>query len=290
MQAALLHAKEILMQPTLDQILSLPEPRRHKEFLKIFLHLDRAQASLLKVVEANWRDKFRRLQSRLQEASKEQMLNETYLTWQQEGEVEFYNFYNELPILARVPLRSIRDNVISVTRTDELDSVLTAGEHRRYAHVRLPHSEQCLRMYAEGASGNVVRWHEAGIMQIAKNKRLHIRVQCKEPISLTLNREHGPKWDACLRDFSATGLGLSHHDRLPGDVDDILICDFRLEQRSVHVKGRICWKIREGSNTRLGLKLMLDHKNTQVLQSAAAQRQLRIIKELKMLGPPDCLL
>jgi len=254
------------------------------------LHFDRIQTALLNDVEKYWRTKLDDLHSKLIHEGQALMLSKASNTWLKAGQLDFYNYFEEIPIVASVIVRDVRENGISVGRTSDLVPVLVAGEHQRYAHVHLPHSELSLRMAVVGASRSAVHWRYAGILHVAKERRRDIRVKCSTPQAITVRRQHGPEWEATLRDFSATGLGNRNRGRLPGKPGDTLYCRFTMQHNKFDVTGCIQWKSDTPAASRIGLELATEYVSKQKLQYLVSQRQEKTRQQLQLRGTPDCLI
>jgi len=291
LQAALMHGRDVILQDRMFAVPSTETNRQYEEIQKILLHFDRMQTSLIHAIAQHWNQQFDVLRSQLVDEGQALMLSKARNTWLKAGCIEFYNYFDEMPVIANADIRDVRDDSISVSRTRELALVIAAGEHQRYAHVRLPNSKLCLRMVVESANRNAVHWKNAGILEIARERRQHIRILCAERQTAIVKRAHGPKWDVNMRDFSATGLGMAAEDRLPGKVGDMLLCNFQVRRTAFEFKGVIRWKSEADSgNARLGLELSTDHVGMQKLQHEVALRQKEVLGHLYMRGTPDCLM
>jgi len=287
LQAALMHSRDAVIQ---DRIPAVSSNQQHDEMQKILLHFDRMQASLIHAIEQHWYQQLGILRAQLADEGTALMLSKARNAWLKSGCIEFYNYFDEMPVTASAAVRDIREDGISVKLTRELALVIAAGEHQRYAYIRLPNSTLCLRMVVETANRNAVHWKNAGILEIAKECRRHIRIRCVKRQDAIVRRPHGPKWNVRLQDFSATGLGIAGINRLPGKVGDMLYCKFQMKQTTFEVKGLIRWKSEAGSEkARLGLELSTDHICMQKLQHEASLRQKEVLGNLRMRGIPDCL-
>ncbi len=291
LQTALMHGRNVILQDRVSAVSSMETYQLCEEIRKILLHFDRMQTSLIHAIAQHWDQQFDALRSQLVDEGQALMLSKARNTWLKAGCIEFYNYFDEMPVIANADIRDVRDDSISVNRTRELALVIAAGEHQRYAHVRLPNSKLCLRMAVESANRNAVHWKNAGILEIARERRQHIRVLCAEHQIAIVKRAHGPKWDVNMRDFSATGLGITAKDRLPGKVGDMLHCNFQVRQTTFEFKGVIRWKSEvDSGNARLGLELSTDHVGMQKLQHEVALRQKEVLGRLHIRGTPDCLM
>jgi len=290
LQAALMHGRDIILQDRMSAVSSM-EPHQREEIQNILLHFDHMQTSLIHAIAQHWNQQFDTLRSQLADEGQALMLSKARNTWLKAGCIEFYNYFDEMPVIANADIRDVREDSISVSRTRELALVITAGEHQRYAYVRVPGSKLCLRMVVESANRNAVHWKNSGILEIAKERRRHIRILCAENQTAIVRRTHGPKWDVNMRDFSATGLGIAGENRLPGKVEDMLHCNFQVRRTTFELKGQIRWKSEADSgHARLGLELSTDHIGMQKLQHEVTLRQKEVIGRLHMRGMPDCLM
>jgi len=289
--AALMHGRDVVLQDRMAAIPSTDMDQQHEEMQRILLHFDRIYMSLIHAIEQCRHQQLDALKAQLADEGQALMLSKARNIWLKAGCIEFYNYFDEMPVIANVTVRDIREDGVSVSLTKELALTIAAGEHRCYAHVRLPNSKLCLRMGVESASRNAVHWKNAGIMEIAKERRRHIRILCVEHQKAIVRRPHGPKWDITIRDFSSTGLGIVGEDQLPGKVGDMMHCSFQMRRTTFDLKGAIRWKSEgDSGKTRLGLELNTDHISMQKLQHEASLQQKEALGRLQMRGVPDCLI
>lgn len=286
----LIFAREIAMQARLPHIMSLSEEGRRRALQMLLSHYDCLQAELLRATENSWRTLLERSESQLLSEGQAHLITKARNRWLQSGEIELYNYYHEIPVIARVPLKGVREHGITVGRTPDLVLVLAAGEHGRFAHVRLPKSSLCLRLAVEGVHGQLVHWHDAGLLQTARENRRYMRVRCDSAIPIMLRTAADKEYPGRIVDFSASGLGIALAQPLSAQLGELLWCQTVIRDSEVATAGRLCWRRDDGEGARLGLELDVDQATQNRLHTEVARLRRQILGRLKMQGPPDCLM
>ena len=256
---------------------------------KTLLNFDRMQVLLLQAVDRHWQAEVNQLESRLLDAGNELLMTSARNQWIKDGEVELYNYYWEVPVIARVKVHQIRENGMSVLRTPKLMHVIAAGQHGQFAHIRLPDHNLCLRMAVESTHGQLVHLKPAGIFQVARERRRHIRVLYDKHIGISIRDSSGEKLQATLQNLSQSGFDISMQQELSANVGDSL--GYHLLIRSNEIDGTfvIRWMHKSKGYARLGVELDMDTAIEHKLQIEVAHRQKQILNALKMHGTPDCL-
>lgn len=257
---------------------------------EILGHYDRLQARWIHFLEDNWTGKIHTLEDRLAEKDQASLVQEAHTHWLKAGHVDLHNYHCEMPLVAQVNLVSMREHGFSVSCTPDLALLISASEQQRTAYLQLPGAALRLKLVVEGTSGRSVHFREERLLSLEREQRRHIRVMCKEPISMKIRHEKGPKWDAIIHNYSAFGLGISSTDKLPWPEGQALLCLFEMREKSMEVHGTVRWKIAANGLTRMGLELPREHAFVHLMQMQVAERQHEIIRELKVQGAPDTLL
>jgi len=256
---------------------------------KTLLDFDRMQALLLQAIDKHWQAKINELESRLLDAGNELLMASARNQWIKDGEVELYNYYWEVPVIARVKVHQVRENGLSVIRTPKLSHVIAAGQHGQFAHIRLPDLNLCLRLAVESAHGQLVHLKPAGVFQVARERRRHIRVLYDKHVGISIQDGSGEKLQATLQNLSQSGFDISMQQNLSANVGDRL--GYHLLIRSNEMEGSfvIRWIRKEKGYAQLGVELDMDTAIEHKLQIEVAHRQQQILNELKRHGIPDSL-
>ncbi|OIO70288.1 MAG: hypothetical protein COW19_08610 [Zetaproteobacteria bacterium CG12_big_fil_rev_8_21_14_0_65_55_1124] len=258
---------------------------------------DRLGLLLLQAVAKAWQAKVSELESRLSHAGSELEKAATRLRWVREGEVTLYNYFHEVPIMARVAVHNVRESGFGVDRSSDLVRVVAAGQHGRFAHIRLPDLASCLRLEVESVVGKHVNFRYAGAFETAKERRQHIRVQCGDVLHMTLSGASGQIIETAVRDISESGFGLNI--LRGGEVLNGETYAFDLSLQTGELKGscQVRWLDRAGGKStpdkadhgRCGVEIDLRPALLRRLQIEVSQRKKRILNELRALGTPDSL-
>ncbi|MDX8407542.1 MAG: PilZ domain-containing protein [Mariprofundaceae bacterium] len=255
----------------------------------VLRHFDQLQSHLLSELNNGWQERLRQARAQLVSEANAHLVSEACNHWLKEGCVELYNFYHEMPIMARVRLLSARGDGLHVSCVEDFIWVVAAGEHRRTVFARVPLSEQSLRFTLSQVHGSGVKLKYAGMVRHEREKRKHIRVQCDEPVRISMRRDKGPWWHAMIHDVSESGLGISSSEPLPWKVDEKLLCHFSLHDHQVKGGALVRWRNEIGDRVRLGLELDIGPASKKQLQHEVAETSKRLINHLKIGGLPDSL-
>ncbi|MDQ6972591.1 MAG: hypothetical protein Q9M30_08080 [Mariprofundaceae bacterium] len=253
-------------------------------------YFDHLSLMLIDMLEGQWRSRVSELESRLSVAGTELQMASARSRWSKEGEVTLYNYFREVPIMARVAIHDMREGGLAVAYSTDLVHVVAAGQYGKFAHIRLADLHSCLRLEVEGVLGGRVQFRFAGIFQTARERRRHIRVLCEDHLRLSLIDTDGQSVQASVNDICQAGLGLDMQMPLAAVVGDAF--DFKLSLRSGEVQGIgiLRWLNTAGARTQFGLDLDLTPALLRKLQLEVSQRQKRILSGLRMLGVPDSLI
>ncbi len=268
-----------------------------EELRNVFRHFDRLGFMLLQAVAKVWQVKVSGLESRLALAGTELQLASARTRWARDGEVTLYNYFQEVPIMACVAIHDVRDAGFGVERTADLIQVVAAGQHGRFAHIRLSDRYSCLRLEVESTVGKRVNFKYAGIFKTAQERRQHIRVHCEDTVQIWLTDAPGNRIDAVARDMSQAGFGLEVQQTHSIRIGDPL--DFELNLTTGQLRGS-CWvrwlsranteAEKSRSRQAFGVELDMTPALLRRLQVEVSRRKKRILGELKALGVPDSLI
>jgi len=268
-----------------------------EELRNVIRHFDRLGFMLLQAVAKAWQVKVSGLESRLALAGTELQLASARTRWARDGEVTLYNYFQEVPIMARVAIHDVRETGFGVERTADLIQVVAAGQHGRFAHIRLSDRYSCLRLEVESTVGKRVNFSYAGFFKTAQERRQHIRVHCEDTVQIWLTDASGNRIDAVVGDMSQAGFGLEVQQTHSIQIGDPL--DFELNLTTGQLRGSclVRWLSRadtEAGKSRyrhtFGVELDMTPALLRRLQVEVSRRKKRILNELKALGVPDSLI
>jgi len=265
---------------------------------KVIRQSDRLSLLLLNDVATSWRIKVDDLESRLSNAGSELQMAVARTRWARDGEVTIYNYFHEVPVMARVAVHDVRESGFGVEWSPDLVHVMAAGEYGRFAHIRLSDLTSCLRLEVESVVEKYVNFRYAGTFKTAKERRQHIRVLCKDGLPLTLSRASGQKTEAIVQDISQSGFGLTNLDQCAVQVGDTF--NFELELHPGKLKGtcQVRWRYKTGKkhtsdhagHGRIGVEIDLTPALLHRLQLEVSRRVKRVLAELRASGAPDSLI
>jgi len=256
------------------------------------LYYDRLTAILMQLATKQLRVSLHQAEANLLHKGQTLLLTRAKNRWLKDGVIELYNYFMEVPIIARVALLESREDGITVERTEDAVWAITAGEHGRFIQTRIPDSSLCLRMEVQSTAGQKIHLRDAGMLQIAKEKRSHIRVQSDSVIPVRITTPQGDAIDAAVQDYSEAGLGVSTQQRVQLKESDAIHIFMNMHGMEIDVDARVCWLKHASDQVRFGLDLDL-HGAAHIRQHL--QRQIviarrSIMSRLRMQGISDCLL
>lgn len=283
LHATLLYGRDLSLQQ---------QENRDTHLRTTLLYYDRLVAMLMQFSARQLQSKLNQAETNLIHEGQKLLLTRARNRWLKEGVIELYNYFLEVPIIARVELLESRDDGITVERTEDVVWAIAAGEHGRYIQTRIPESPLCLRLEVQGAAGHKIHLRDAGLLQIARERRCHIRVQCDTAIPVQIMHPHYGEVDAVVQDYSEAGLGVSTRQRVDFRENDKVHIFMNMLGMEVDIDARICWVRYADEHTRLGLDMTLEgvpHIRQHLQRQVVAARR-GVMSKLRMQGLPDCLL
>lgn len=282
LHAALLYGRDLLLQQG--------NPDGH--IRDALLYYDRLAAMLMQLSIKALQSKLDQAETTLLHEGQKLLLTKARNRWLKAGVIELYNYFMEVPIVARVALLESRDDGITIERTEEAIWAITAGEHGRYVLTRIPESSLCLRMEVQSAAGNKVHLRDAGMIQIAKERRCHVRVQSDTAIPIRITHPYCGEVDAMVQDYSEAGMGVSTRQRVDFQENERVHIFMNMRGMEIDVDAHVCWVRHTDEQTRLGLDLELEEVPyiRQHLQRQVATARRSIMSKLRMQGLSDSLL
>lgn len=255
---------------------------------EIIRQTDRLMLLLIQAQTEYWQAKTGGLESRLAAADAELQMASVRSRWLKDGEITIYNYFHEVPFMARVAIRDVRDTGVGVELNTDLVHVIAAGEFGRFAHVRLPGLHSILRLEVENCFGKRVNFRYAGIISTGQERRQNIRVLCEDLPDIALSDSSGERIMAAVRDLSRQGLGLVGSTAASLRVGDRLRFRTKLGEHELQGNCTVCW-LNASGQVRFGVELDLTPALVHRLQGEVSQRQKRIVSLLRIMGKPDSL-
>lgn len=291
LHASFIYCRDVMLRHRLPKLLEQPEPERLRAIELLLSHFDYIQAQFVDAMEQHWRIKLEHSESKLLDEGQAHLLTRARNLWLKDGFIELYNHHQQSLVSARVPVAGVREKGLSVALTPDLVLVLTAGEHRRYTHTRLPDANFVLRLAVEGKHGQTVHLHDAGIMQAPSEHRRYVRAQAAMLVPVTLFADDGQPWHGVVQDYSSLGLGVQiKKEGVELGNGTCLRCETRIRNCDVQGMGRVCWSRGEEGHTRIGLDLGANYGLRQRLRREVSHWQQQLNKYLRLQGTPDCLM
>jgi len=237
---------------SVKQLIETSDPENIKQQVKLFSdcvdHFNILQTAIIDAADQRW-------QGVLDKEVKRRVVAELRRQWRELGEVHLHNYFDEIPVSARVDFKGYKKGFIWVSMTRDLVTMFAASPDLRTAFITSPDRTHSLIIRGVKKSEGMILLEIAGVEISLRERRKDVRVKLGKPlpVSLTHNEE---EIEAEIVDISCTGMGV----KLPEKSSVLLhnekvACCFRLG--SELMKGDeaiICWSQEVASEQRVGIK------------------------------------
>ena len=247
-------------------------------------HYNTLQAVIIEEAESAW-------ETSLESEKTARVLAECKLKWLHEHEIELHNYFQEMPVRAKLELLDIADDVMDVRFSTDAGMVFAASDDLNTAYIS---AGDCMRLTVNGVErkGNRLRLIIAGIESDLMSRRKNVRVAMDKVVPITL---HGrTKIQAHIYDKSVKGLGVLFPHSIGvklingGDVKtgDRVNCIWQPGEVEFKVPATIRWIRQVEDECRAGLEINPDEATRIHLQQFLMQHQRKIISRLRNLDLP----
>jgi len=247
-------------------------------------HYNTLQAVIIEVAEAAW-------ETSLESEKTARVLAECKLKWLHEHKIELHNYFQEIPVRAKLELLDIADDIMDVRFCADAGMVFAASDDLNTAYISVG---DCIRLTVNGVErrGNRLRLVIAGVESDLMSRRKNVRIAMDKIVPITL---HGrTKIQAHIYDKSVKGLGVL----LPHSIGVKLInggdlkvggrvgCVWQQGEVEFKVPATVRWIRQMGDECRAGLEINPDEATRIHLQQFLMQYQRSIISRLRNLDLP----
>jgi len=243
------------------------------------------RAVIIEEAESAW-------EASLESEKTARVLAECKLKWLHEHEIELHNYFQEIPVRAKLELLDIADDVMDVKFSTDAGMVFAASDDLKTAYIS---AGDCMRLTINGVErrGNRLRLVIAGVESDLMSRRKNVRVSLDKVVPITL---HGrTKIQAHIYDKSVKGLGVLFPASIGvklingGDLKtgDRITCIWQPGEVEFKAPAIVRWIKQLGDDCRAGLEITPDEATRRHLQQFLMQSQRRIISRLRKLDLPS---
>jgi len=247
-------------------------------------HYNNLQAVIVEEAESAW-------EHTLEDEKKARVLAENKVAWLRNRQIELHNYFQEMPVRAKLELLDIADDIIDVKFSTDAGMVFAASDHLNTASISVG---ECMRLAVQGVErrGNLLRLVITSIESDMMSRRNNVRVAMDKMVPVTL---HGRKTiRAHICDKSVTGLGLLFPQSMGvklisnGDLKtgDRVRCAWQPGEIEFKVPAIVRWIKLKDNECRAGLEISPDEATRTHLQQLLMQHQHKIVNRLHNLGLP----
>jgi len=247
-------------------------------------HYNTLQAVIVEEAESAW-------EQSLEGEKKARILAENKVIWLRNHQIELHNYFQEIPVRAKLELIDIADDVIDVKFSTDAGMVFAASDDLSTACISVG---DCMRLTVQGVErhGNRLRLVITSIESDLMSRRNNVRVAMDKVVPITLQGRK--KIQAHIYDKSVKGLGLLFPQSIgvklinSGDLKtgDRVNCIWQPGEVEFKVPATVRWIKQVDNECRAGLEINPDEGTRTHLQQFLMQHQRKIITRLHNLGLP----
>jgi len=247
-------------------------------------HYNNLQAVIVEEAESAW-------EHSLEGEKKARVLAENKVIWLRNRQIELHNYFQEIPVRAKLKLLDIADDIIDVKFSTDAGMVFAASNDLNTACISVG---DCMRLTVTGVErqGNRLRLVITSIESDLMSRRNNVRVAMDKIVPITLQGRK--KIQAHIFDKSVKGLGLLFPQSIgvklinSGDLKtgDRVDCIWQQGEVEFKVPASVRWIKQLEDECRAGLEINPDETTRTHLQQFLMQHQRKIITRLHNLGLP----
>lgn len=247
-------------------------------------HYNSLQAMIIEAAESVW-------EQSLDDEKKARVLAESKIQWFRDRHIELHNYFQEIPVRAKLKLLDTVDDEISVAFAADVGMVFAASVDLNTAYISVASSMR-LVVCGKECQGGRIRLAIVGIEPDPMSHRNYVRVAISRTIPITL---HGKKkYQAYICDKSEKGLGLLFLKETGAKLinsgalktGDRLLCHWQPRDSELKAQAVVRWIRKVGNEYRAGLAIDPDPATHRHLQQLLMQHQRDIVTRLRRLGLP----
>jgi len=257
--------------------------RQVQQFSDCIEHFNGLQEAVVNAADRSWRQTIdRERQGRI--------LAECKSGWQEKGIVHLHNYFNEMPVTAKVKFIGLSGANLAVGVSPELSRVFVASKDMRHAIATSPDEKYAIGLGVVNCSAKTLNLVAQRIDTAMAELRQQVRVALEEGISIDISC-HGQSVRAQIRDISASGLGVlttnnGLSEMTPGET---VGCNWKFGDDKVFVESIVRWRFDSGDASgtgREGLGFISLGPFSDLIHKFVLTRQQQLISILRKLPSP----
>ena len=269
---------------SLKQLIGQAEPEELKQQIQLFSsrieRFNMLQEAIIVAADNSWR-------TALESERQSRVLAECKNSWYESKVVHLHNYFQEIPVSAKVAFLGFEDHRLRVKMTPELARVFTASVKMNSALVSNPDDDYCLRVkkdcYADGELTLLI----ASVESSGRGRRQDMRVHLVNPLAAVLDYR-GTDLSAEVVDISCSGLGVALDEGYQLALGDIVQCSFSMGNTEIdHVQGKVCWLDKSGRILRAGIRFCKGKVKRELIYKFLLAQEQEIIRRIRRLPAPD---
>jgi len=277
--AALLRCEWLSVQHLMIHSKSDHARQQVQQFSACIERFNGLQEAVVNAADRSW-------QQSIDAERKSRVLAECKADWLEKGTVHFHNYFNEVPVTAKVQFVSFdAEHQLHVKATEELGRVFSAAGKPTDALISSPDRTYNLLVRAFQCKRMALTVSVVDVIQACQENRSEVRVQLDEPTTVRYAGS-GQQGEAILVDLSCTGMGLMLETGAQIQAGDIINCSFKLGTLLTLKGARVCWVQKIESGVRAGVKLQSDAGPREAIYKALFRLQQHIAGRIHQLGKP----
>ena len=270
---------------SVQHLIETSDPENIKQQVKQFSdcvdHFNILQTAIIDAADQRW-------QGALDKEVKLRVIAELRRLWRVSGEVLLHNYFDEIPVSARVDFKEYKKGFLWVSMTRDLVTMFAAAPDLRTAYITSPDRVHSLIVRGVNKGDDKIMLEITGVEVSLRERRRDVRVKLHQQLPITLIHQ-GRAIEGTIEDISCTGIGV----KFPDDGVSLLHnqkveCHFALGKEVL--KGSdatICWSMEINSEFRVGIQFKpMSIKRETIYRFIFVQEQA-IIGRLRKLERPS---
>jgi len=221
---------------------------------------------------------------------KTRVLAECKAYWIKKGEVQLHNYFNEMPVTAKVKYLNSSDVHLTVEASSKLAHVFVAAEDMREAMITSPDDKYAIRLAVVDYNNNTLKMVMRSVEKSSAELRQQVRVALDERIAVVIN-SHRRSYQAFITDISASGIEVAYKDTILLQPGETVVCEWKYGDNKIHLEA-VLRRIRtvNASEKRAGLQFITLGPFSGLIRKFMLTRQQSMISKLKKLAAPPWML
>lgn len=278
--ATMLRCEWISMQA----LIATSEPEDVKQQVKLFSgcieHFNALQESIIAAADNSWR-------TALDNERRSRVLAECKIAWFKTKTVQLHNYFEEMPVSAKVDFLGFDENRLRVRMTAELARVFSATLKMNTALISSFAHDFSLIVRKDYYNGDELSLLLTDVESSGRDRRNDVRVRLSKPLTAVID-SNGKHVNADIVDISCSGIGMVLEKGQQLAVDDVVRCSFQIGSTVIdHAEGTVCWLVLGDRKPRAGIKFSKGKVKRELIYKFLFVQEQEIISRLRRLPPPD---